>query len=95
MPGHPHTDESRQKIGAAQRGIHDGGDTVGIGAVHARLRTERGTPSVCKHCGTTTARRYDWAFTGDDHQNGGFSLDLNDYIRLCRSCHLRFDKALA
>lgn len=64
-------------------------------AIHARLDRERGKPSLCAHCGSTEAKRYDWAFTGDGHldsQGQPYSDDLTQYVRLCRSCHRRFDK---
>lgn len=63
-------------------------------AVHKRLRKERGTPSLCEHCGTTTARKFEWAYTGTDRGTGrfAFSTDLSQYIRLCTPCHYRFDQ---
>lgn len=60
-------------------------------AVHKRLRRGRGTPSLCEHCGTTTAKKYEWAYTGPGHENGAWSEDLDAYIRLCTSCHLTYD----
>ena len=53
---------------------------------HRRLHQKRGLPSFCEHCKTTTATRYEWA-----NISGHFE-DVNDYKRLCKSCHSRFDR---
>jgi hypothetical protein len=56
--------------------------------LHNRVRADRGTPSYCEHCGTTDPEiPYDWAF----NHTGSYS-NVNDYIRLCRRCHVRFDR---
>jgi hypothetical protein len=54
---------------------------------HKRVARARGNPCRCEHCGTTEPdRAYDWAFNHvGDRQN------VQDYIRLCRSCHRKFD----
>lgn len=57
--------------------------------LHYRVARMKGTPSVCEFCGTTDGKIYDWA-----NVDRKYSQDLNDYIRLCRSCHIRFDKRL-
>lgn len=57
-------------------------------AVHAWVKSQKGRPSLCAHCGSTTAKLYDWANV--DHQ---YRRDLNDWIRLCRPCHVRFDRS--
>jgi hypothetical protein len=76
------------------------GDDVGYHGVHKRLRTTRGRPDRCDHCGTLDAGLlYEWALNweGDptttvDPTNGcDYSVDLDDYVRLCSSCHRRFD----
>lgn len=55
-------------------------------ALHKRLYHRRGSPKLCEHCGTTTARSYDWA-----NMTGAYE-DPSDYKRLCRSCHWRYDE---
>jgi hypothetical protein len=62
-------------------------------AVHKRLNRERGRPSLCEHCGTTTAKKFEWAYTGEGHEDGAWGEDLSQYRRLCTSCHLTFDKS--
>lgn len=68
-------------------------DEVTYNSVHKRLRKERGTPSRCEHCGSTTAKKFEWAYTGPGHaeRRFAFSADLDQYIRLCTSCHLIYD----
>jgi hypothetical protein len=61
------------------------GAEAGYAAAHLRVQAARGTPSLCASCGTTTAKRFEWAnITGNYH-------DVNDYKRLCTSCHHRMD----
>jgi len=61
------------------------GDTASYSAFHKRLYKARGRPSLCEDCGSTTAKRFEWAnMSGNYH-------DLNDYKRLCTSCHRYHD----
>lgn len=63
------------------------GNRAGYQACHARVIMARGRPLKCEECGTTDPDRYyDWAnLTGDFH-------NIDDYKRLCRSCHWKLDK---
>lgn len=61
------------------------GDAAGYQAMHLRVASARGTPSVCEHCGATTAKRFEWA-----NLTGNYA-DPMDYVRLCSSCHHRMD----
>jgi len=75
-----------------QRGIKNSnwkGNGAGYQACHARVIAARGHPSKCEECGTTDPNQhYDWAnLTGNYH-------DVNDYRRLCRSCHWKLDKTI-
>lgn len=55
-------------------------------ALHARVRVARGKPQHCEECGTTDPEKaYDWANLTGNYE------DINDYARLCRSCHVRKD----
>jgi hypothetical protein len=62
-------------------------DTDNYFTQHKRVTKDRGQPQRCEHCGTSDPDlRYDWAFNHEgDRQN------VADYIRLCRSCHWKFD----
>ena len=62
------------------------GESVGYHALHAWVIRHRGSPSICEHCGTTTAKRFEWA--NRDHE---YNRNLDDFIRLCTSCHRRYD----
>jgi hypothetical protein len=55
-------------------------------AVHARVRRARG-PAKAHDCARCPARAHDWAQL---HGKDGF--DPADYIPLCRSCHLLYDR---
>lgn len=55
-------------------------------ALHYRVEAARGKPSRCEECGTTTAKRFEWASLTKNY------ADVNDYRRLCTSCHKRFDR---
>jgi hypothetical protein len=61
------------------------GDSVSYGGAHDRVRDNRGTPRLCSMCSTTTAKFFDWANVSGEYHN------IHDYIRLCRSCHSKFD----
>ncbi len=60
------------------------------GSFHRHVRVIRGTPAHCEHCGNTDRSiRYEWA-----NLTGQYA-DPNDYIRLCKRCHMRFDNVPA
>ena len=65
------------------------GDDAGYQACHVRVIAARGQPSACEECGTITPdKSYDWAnLTGAYH-------DIQDYKRLCRSCHWKLDRTI-
>lgn len=55
-------------------------------ALHLRVSNDRGTPSKCSRCGRTDADAvYEWA-----NLTGHYD-DIDDYERMCRSCHRRYD----
>jgi hypothetical protein len=74
------------------------GDSYAL--AHMKVRDTRGTPQRCEHCGERDGghRRYQWAL---DYENARamkrdavgwtYSMDPDDYIRLCVSCHKLFD----
>lgn len=55
--------------------------------LHYAVERERGKPNLCDKCGTTEAKRYDWANLTGDYNNTA------DYKRLCRACHAAHDAA--
>lgn len=94
------------RIASAQAGAKSAawrGDTVGYGGAHKRHRAA--LPPYCEECGATNettridvALRHDAPverLLGDVRRRQMFSLSTDDYVRLCRSCHIRYDRALA
>lgn len=64
------------------------GSDAGYQAMHLRLYRLKGAPSVCDVCGTTDERHnYDWANLSGHYE------DPDDYARMCRFCHRRYDDA--
>lgn len=55
-------------------------------SIHSWVSRWKGRPKICEHCKRTDKSRYDWA-----NIDSKYSRNLNDYIRLCRSCHTKFD----
>lgn len=74
-----------QKTGKFGRTWKVGGP-VNYFTYHYRVRKVRGRPNFCEHCWSTDpSKRYEWAnITG----NLG---DVNDYLRLCKHCHAKYD----
>jgi len=62
------------------------GDNAGKIAIHMWLSGKYGKPKKCEHCKDENKKRYDWA--SKDHK---YTRDINDYIRLCTSCHRKYD----
>lgn len=52
---------------------------------HRRLNRKHGSPKKCEVCGSTTAKCYHWA-----NLTGNYP-DLEDYKRMCASCHAKYD----
>lgn len=61
------------------------GEAVGYAGAHSRVNRERGRPRKCETCGTEDSKIYDWA-----NMSGRYH-DVNDYKRMCRSCHFKHD----
>lgn len=63
------------------------GDDVGYDALHDWVARVKGRPKQCEHCGSNNPdKRYEWA-----NKSREYKRDENDWIRLCRSCHMRYD----
>ena len=64
------------------------GDSVGITSLHLWVSRYKGKPKKCEDCGTSDPIiRYEWANISKKYKR-----DLNDYKRLCVSCHRKFDR---
>jgi hypothetical protein len=57
------------------------GSSASYSAFHKRVKHIRGRPQRCDRCSSTTAKKYEWANLTGNYQ------DMNDYVRLCVSCH--------
>lgn len=63
-----------------------GGNDVTYAAFHYRVVSLKGRPRKCEVCGTDDKNKtYDWACVGD-YKN------VDDFKRMCRSCHWKHDK---
>ena len=62
------------------------GDRAGYNPIHQWVARQLGRPKRCEHCGTTLAKRFCWA-----NKNHKYRRVLDDWIRLCTSCHLKYD----
>lgn len=64
------------------------GDDAGYQALHLRVEAARGKPSYCSKCESSDpATRYEWANLTGNYQ------DVDDYDRMCVSCHRIYDAA--
>lgn len=65
------------------------GDDVGYIALHSWVKRRLGKPSKCEHCGKDglTGRQIHWANKSQEYKR-----DLTDWLRLCVSCHIKYDK---
>jgi hypothetical protein len=68
-----------------QHGNRWKGDEAGYKAFHVRVGDVRGKPEYCACCDISGSGYYHWANLTGNYE------DVNDYIRLCVSCHVRFD----
>lgn len=63
------------------------GDRVGNKSLHMWVAQHRGKPKKCDLCGTTKAKRYEWANKSQEYRR-----DLSDWLRLCVKCHTEYDR---
>ena len=78
---------TKEKMSKSHMGIRNGmwkGSDAKYLAIHAWIRTHKGKLKVCKFCGSN--KNLEWA--NKDHT---YKRKLEDYISLCRSCHMKYD----
>ncbi len=63
------------------------GNKVSYRALHSWVERTLGKSKKCEKCGTINAKRYDWA-----NKSKKYKRDIKDWIRLCRSCHMKYDE---
>ena len=87
-----HTPYSKRHPGCMQRGEQHyawKGDEVGYFALHNWINRTLGKPNVCQHCPKVfpkNSRSLNWA-----NISGDYKRDLTDWVRLCASCHKKYD----
>lgn len=75
----------RNQVGVKNSSWKGSGATYA--AFHYRLYVLRGCPKKCEVCGTGDEKKtYDWANLTGQYDNP------DDYKRMCRSCHWKYDK---
>lgn len=66
------------------------GDKVKYRALHNWVERVLGKPDICEHCHNKfplKRKKIDWA--NKDHS---YRRNKQDWIRLCRQCHIKYDK---
>lgn len=65
------------------------GDSAGYSAIHRWIHRKLGMPKLCENCGFSSenGRQFGWANLSHEYKR-----DLSDWMRLCISCHNKFDK---
>jgi len=79
-----------EKISRKIRGENNGswkGNNVKYAALHHWIYKRLGQPNYCEMCKKTDRLAYHWA-----NKSGKYKRDINDWLRLCVSCHKEYDK---
>lgn len=63
------------------------GDDVGYTSLHRWVRKQLGAKNKCEHCLSESKKKYEWS--NKSHQYN--RRDTNDWVRLCTSCHRKYD----
>lgn len=90
--GYKQSVEHRKKESESKKGekaYQWKGEDVGYYALHTWITKQLGKPHYCEYCGRTDLphRSYHWANKSDQYKR-----DIEDWIRLCVSCHKKYDK---
>lgn len=62
------------------------GINVSYEGLHQWVSRYLGKPMKCEHCKTTEAKRFEWA-----NKSKEYKRELSDWVRLCTSCHRKYD----
>ena len=89
--GHKQSKETIEKRIPQISGKNNGmwkGDAIGKHAVHNWIKKVLGKPTMCEHCLADGLSRHQihWA-----NKSGKYLRRVSDWIRLCMSCHMRYD----
>ena len=83
------SEKTKTKMSLAQRGEKGNGwkgDMTKPSAMHIWVESILGKPRKCEHCGSTTAKKYEWS-----NKEHTYLRKLEDYQRLCTRCHRLWD----
>ncbi|MBK7381687.1 MAG: hypothetical protein IPJ03_22365 [Ignavibacteriales bacterium] len=95
--GKKFTEETKKKMSLAHIGLkHNNspkgekhhrwkGDNTSYGKIHLWIEKNWEKPDHCEHC--NKKRKLDWANISKEYKRS----DRNDWIALCRSCHVKMD----
>jgi len=64
------------------------GDSAGYSALHIWISSVLGKPRRCSFCGTTKAKKFEWA-----NLSHKYKRRVDDWVRLCTKCHIKYDKS--
>jgi len=84
------SEETKNKMSVAHRGNKSykwKGSDVSYNGLHRWIRGSFGRPNYCEHCKKIDKKQYEWASI-----NHTYTRERKDYIRLCQSCHIKYDK---
>lgn len=74
--------------GKGELGYQWKGDDATYFSKHTWVAKQKGKASMCEHC-HESGKKYQWS--NIDHK---YSRKLEDYVSLCISCHLKYDRAV-
>lgn len=77
---------SEQTIGS--NNINWRGADIKYGSLHDWVRYHLGKPKKCENCFMAEHWRYEWA-----NVSGEYKKDLDDWVRLCKTCHVLIDNS--
>lgn len=63
------------------------GEDASYASKHEWAGRQWGKPSRCEHCAAEDRKSYDWA-----NISGEYRREREDWLRLCRPCHQKFDR---
>jgi len=87
MYGRKHSEETKKKMRLKALGENNvmwKGDKVGDNPLHIWIKQRLIKPELCQCC--ETRKPYDLA-----NYTGIYTRDLDNWIYLCRSCHMKLD----
>lgn len=86
--------ENRRRARKATGAEHGNwkGDEVGYGALHKWLERHKTRTGTCTRCGARPQPRKRYVATEWANVSGEYRRDLDDYVELCSSCHIRTDR---